>query len=234
MLSRVPKLLLLTLLLAANHSAQAQLNNHEGLYLGTELGYYSANDAGKEYELDGMYNGWEQDLDPQGSSVGILAGYNWRIAGSLMLGVEASYKIISADDSVYQIEVATGLDCTPGSDCTFSTEVDATVSMLGRLGYLLNGDTLAYVVLGYTQADLARSIHDGWNQQTTLHYDTKQNGETFGFGMEFMRSATLGFRLDYRNSKLGTHTYVTPAFGGVIEKQDLRQSELSLGLNYHF
>lgn len=222
------------LLLVVSSAAQAQRNNWDGLYAGAELGYVKGDDDGKEYELNGVYNGWVQATAPKGSSVGLLGGYNWRFADTLLLGFEGIYKVVNADDRAFQVEVATGGDCQPASDCTFATEVEQTLSLLGRMGYLLNADTFAYVVLGYTRAELARSIHDGWDQQRTLHHDTKQNGETYGIGIEYMRSVNFGLRLDYRYSDLGRHTYVTPAFEGVIEKQDYRQSELSVGLNYHF
>jgi outer membrane immunogenic protein len=227
-------LLVLPILLASSHVAQAQQNRWSGLYVGGEIGFVQGKDEGKEHELNGLYNGWEQDTSPKGSSAALLAGYNWRFADTLILGFEGSYKAVNADDRTYQVEVATGGDCEPGSDCTFVTDVEQTLSLLGRMGYLLNSDTFAYVVLGFTRADIARSIHDGWDQQSTLHNDVTQKGETYGFGIEFLRWVNLGLRLDYRYSDLGRHTYVTPAFEGVIEKQDYRQSEVSVGLNFHF
>ena len=127
-----------------------------------------------------------------------------------------------------------GGDCAPATDCEFKTEIKQSYSLLGRLGYLINDKTLAYVIGGYTNAKIERTIYDGWFLNGSDKNSDWQNGWTLGLGSEIQFKDSLSVKFEYRYTDLGDTSFYTPAFGGVQEKFDYTQNEIAVGLNYHF
>lgn len=136
-------------------------------------------------------------------------------------------------DKAYQIEATTGLDCRPASDCKFTTKVDQSFSLLGKLGYLINDKLLGYGIAGYSTVKIKRSAW-GWFQEDSTHDNKWQDGWTLGAGVEYQILESLSAKLEYKYTDLGRYKYYTTAFGGNIEKQKYDHDEINIGLNYHF
>lgn len=208
----------------------------EGFYAGVDLGYVKGDDKGKEYSLNGTWNLWEQHTKPEGFSLGLLGGHNWMLTDKVLVGLEAAYKKFDASDKVYQNEVPnaetpTGDVCT---ECKFTTKVDQSFSLLGKVGYLINDKLLGYGIAGYSTVRIKRTVWDGWNQFDTMHYNKWQDGWTLGAGVEYQIMESVSAKLEYKYTDLGRYKYYTPAFEGNIEKQKYDHDEINIGLNYHF
>lgn len=229
------KLLLISIMLSSALSCNVfAAEKWAGFYVGAELGYVDGDDEGKEYDLDGSFNGWVQNPQPDGTSLGIRGGYNWLITDKVIVGLEAGYNKYNAKDDYYQIDTFYGGDCDPGTDCEFKTEIDQSYSLLGRLGYLVNNKTLVYVIGGYTKAKIKRTIIDGWFLVGSDKHDDWQSGSTLGVGAEYQLNNSFSAKLEYRYSDLGKESINTPAYGGQIEKHEYDQNEITIGLIYHF
>lgn len=221
------------ILLSISFSISAE-EKWDGFYAGVDIGYMKADDKGREHGLDGVWNLWEQNLKPEGASIGILAGHNWTFANNILLGLEGSFKKYDASDRVFQIDSSTGGDCAPATDCIFKTKTDQSFSLLGRVGYIVNEKFLAYAIGGYTTARIKRLIWDGWDQVANLHYNKWQDGWTLGAGVEYQVLESVSAKLEYKYTDLGRYSYHTPAFEGQIEKHKYDHDEINIGLNYHF
>ena len=216
-------------------SQHAFAENWQGIYIGADISYVKAYDIGKEYDLDGTYNSWKQDIKPEGIGLGLHVGNNTIVNDRFLFGVEANYKIYDVKDTAFQYKVTDGHLCDDnGAECTFKSKLDQSASILARVGYLINEKTLIYAVGGYSAARLERKLYDGWDQLKWMSYKKWQNGWTAGAGLEYMLLNSVGVKAEYRHTDLGAYSYYTPAYGGQYEKQKYHQNEISLGLNYHF
>jgi outer membrane immunogenic protein len=206
-----------------------------GPYAGVEVNYTKAHDLGKEYDLDGSWNLWRQDIKPDGAGIGFNIGNNWILNDRFLLGVEANYKKNNARDTVFQYRVSDGLLCeNDGADCTFKTKLDQSLSLIGKAGYLLNEKTVIYGLGGYTTAKLERRLYDGWDQMRWMEYNKWQNGWTLGAGLEYVFLKSLSLKAEYRFTDLGKYKYYTPAYEGQYIEQKYDQKEINLGINYFF
>lgn len=222
-------------LLALGVSQHVFAEGWQGLYVGADLSYTKADDIGKEYDLDGSWNMWKQKIKPEGAGLGLQLGNNWVLNEKFLLGIEANYKIYDVRDTEFQYRVTDGHLCNDGGrDCTFKTKLDQSVSMLARMGVLINEKTLIYALGGYTTARLERKVYDGWDQLKWMNYNKWQDGWTAGAGFEYMFLDSLSVKAEYRYTDLGSYKYYTPAYEGQYEKQKYDQSEINVGLSYHF
>ena len=223
--------LILTYFLVQNAFARGL----QGPYLGTEINYTKARDIGKEYDLDGTWNLWKQDIKPEGMGIGFKIGNNWIMNDRFLLGIEANYKKNNARDTVFQYKVSDGELCLDGgNDCTFKTKLDQSLSFIGKAGYLLNEKTVIYALGGYTTARLERKVYDGWDQRRWMDYNKWQDGWTLGGGFEYMLIDSLSLKTEYRFTDLGKYRYYTPAYEGQYEDQKYNQKEINFGINYYF
>ena len=221
------------LLFGTSLSINAQ-EKWQGFYAGLDLGYVKGDDNGKEYDLNGAWNLWGQHNKPEGFSLGVLGGHNWMLTDKVLVGLEAAYKKYDATDKAYQTEAFTGIDCGPATDCKFTTKVDQSFSLLGKLGYLINDKLLGYGIAGYSTVKIKRTVWDGWDQVDSMHYNKWQDGWTLGAGVEYQILESVSAKLEYKYTDLGRYKYYTPAFQGQIEKQKYDHDEINIGLNYHF
>ena len=225
------KLLISLLLLSSNIWA----GSFEGNYFGVDLSYMEADDIGKEYDLDGTWNLWKQDIKPKGAGLGLNIGHNWIINNQYLVGLEFNYKKYFARDRVNQYAVDDGRICTGNPvQCRFDSKVNQSASLIGKLGYLLNDNAVIYGLGGYTTIDLERRIYDGWDQQRWIQHNKWQDGWTLGIGGEYIFKDNLSLKAEYRYTDLGKYNFYTPAYQGQIEKQKYDQDEISIGLNYYF
>ncbi len=143
----------------------------------------------------GLQAGWNHDkvgntpsdignLDMQNSrdsfTGGVFAGYNYKVAPRVVLGVEAGFNL-GADDAIR--------NATAVIDPNYSFDVGA------RAGYLVNEKTMVYVRGGYENTRARIASVDGNGHDTF-------DGWSIGGGAERALTSNISARLEYRYSDL--------------------------------
>lgn len=221
---------LLVLLLSFFSATAMAGNDFTAPYAGVSLGYVNGDDDGKEYDT-GVADGYTQNNDVNGSQLGVFAGYNWPLANNMLIGVEADYDVSNADDSNPQKDTG-----TPDPRYISKTDLKATASLRGRLGYLFNNNmTMAYVTAGYATAKVKRSFTDN-NLPLTQSSTDWQDGWTAGIGLEHAVMDNWSVRAEYRHSDYGDQTVSTAIVydGNFTEKQSYKEDSIRVSASYHF
>lgn len=204
-------------------------DSFDGCYVGLYAGHAWGEDKGISHDqATGAKNGWEQKTYPTGIQYGVLTGYNWHLENNLVLGVEGDYEG-RADDSDRDYQELNGVTDT---DYSATSKITAATSLRGRLGYLLNAQTLVYTTAGYAAADIKRKWHDDFNATAESHSDW-QDGWTAGVGAEYLLSDRISTRLEYRYSDYGTEKVAVNMWNERY-KQSLTDQSLSAGVAYQF
>ena len=135
---------------AAVQTAVAQ--DWSGFYAGVHAGY-AANDVNLDQDDtdDGDSSAVAAVTDTGGGLGGIHAGYNWE-RNRIVYGVEGDVDWLGVD-----------IFNTVGSDSSeaFEGDIDFIWSLRARLGYDVDGETLAYVTGGVAYIDSTQTLHAG-------------------------------------------------------------------------
>ncbi|SIS88206.1 outer membrane immunogenic protein [Roseivivax lentus] len=161
-------------IIAAGAAAAQSPSSWTGYYGGVSLSYH-----------DGMFGNDDNfpgdgDDGLEGYGAGFLFGYNYQ-NGSVVYGGELSYAAtdISGEDSCVN----------PAFDC--GAEVDQLGSLRGRVGYLVNPQSLAYVTAGYAFADVY-AYTDGPIGQNGEN--KRMDGWVYGLGFEQVLTSRINLR----------------------------------------
>ncbi|VXB05742.1 conserved exported hypothetical protein [Pseudomonas sp. 8AS] len=208
----------------------AQAASFEGGYIGLYTGYAWAEDEGTSYnQATGQKNGWTQETNPRGAQYGVLAGYNWLLQNNWLVGVEADYDgRIEGSDRNYQEFNGIRVEVFPST-----SDIEASGSLRGRLGYLPTPDLLLFATAGYAYAQVEREWQDGLTGLSESHSDG-QGGWTVGAGAEYLLSDAVSARVEYRYADYGTEKDIAVDMWNEEYNQRLTEQSLRLGAAYHF
>lgn len=171
----------------------AVLPNWTGFYVGGVVGY----------------DFWSKiDVKPNGFAIGARAGYDYQLSNNLVFGalVEGDLNFGKKD-----VTISAGNVARIKHKDTFSADL--------RLGYAIDGANLAYLVGGYTHADLKVSTVLGVVAGTG---SVGANGWNIGAGFEHKFTQNVSAFAEYRYNRVHAN-------GGRANF-----SEIKLGVNYRF
>ncbi|WP_177345248.1 outer membrane protein [Pseudomonas sp. CC6-YY-74] len=219
--------LLLTALLTPL-SALAQ--GFEGAYAGLYTGYAWAKDKGTSYgQVTDAKTGWTQETNPKSAQYGALAGYNWTLTNSWLVGLEGDYEGRGdQSDSNYQ-----EFNGTADPRYVGTSGLNSSGSLRARAGYLPSNNLLLFATAGYAYARVERK----WRDQLAGTSETNTNGQdgwTVGAGAEYLLSDAFSARIEYRYADFGTQENLPVAMWGEEYKQRLTEQSVRLGAAYHF
>lgn len=199
-------------------------------------------------ETTALRNGFEDltsaTLDPGGTGFGVQAGYNWALTDHLILGAEASYAQLGADDDRTLPQTPTSAGPTPTYAPINRIEAEGQFNVRGSLGYDFN-PILAYVTLGYSTVDATAStevVSSGGYSKAGEGSDWV-SGFSYGVGAAIRFGGPWSARLEYSHTDYDDMTYTTayrpgstftsPAYTETVT-QSLELDTVQIGVNYHF
>lgn len=185
----------------------------QGAYVGAALGY-AFNGDDRIGTNDGATRGTLGTAELSGGNFGVQAGYRWQ-RNNWVFGPELSYTTGSIED-----------DFEYGAGPTeFKSEVNNTIGLTVKAGYLVRPDTLVYGLAGYKKGDFTYT-----NGGTEIDYDA--DGYVVGVGAERMISDRMSLFAEYEYSNFG-RTEVDLG-GGVTTEATPEFSNVKMGLNFKF
>ena len=168
-------ILVITLSLTTNLHAQENLD-WSGPFVSLDLGYTWTTDEKNNASRDGFtYHAKDKD---NGGLIGINTGYNFMINEKWVLGFISEYKTYDAKDS--DVDLKEGVP----DDVTTVSSVDQKVSLLAKLGYLIDSKTLLFITGGYATAEMSRHYDEVTPNRSEKHKNW-QNGWSIGFGSAY-------------------------------------------------
>lgn len=199
-----------------------------GFYVGGSLGYVTAEDEGTAY-TQGIPtpNGWAQETSPDGGSIAILGGYNWKLNDKVLVGLEADYAFRSGGDRVYQERYG-----VVDTNYAAKTRLSEATSLRARVGYAATEKATVYLTAGYAAAKVKRSFYQFSPSETESH-STWQEGWTAGLGGDYALSKNVAVRVEYRYADYGDKK-VKANLWTEVYKQELTEQTLHVGAVYNF
>jgi outer membrane immunogenic protein len=225
-LRTMQKLVLITLITLSASVFAADKINWTGPYVGFDAGYNWARDSNTEFLTDGAPTDFTAKNKPNGGLLGINTGYNFLSNDKWLMGLGAEFKTYNTNDTVAWTSSSDITDTC----CTIATSTEKKLSLLAKLGYLINNKTLFYVNGGWANAEIKRNYMDCC---FTPPYKNWQDGWTLGAGGEYSIYQNLTAKIEYRYTDLGDKQISRPT-ASVYEKQSFYQNELTAGIAYHF
>ena len=143
------------------------------------------------------------------------------------LGFIGEYKTYDAQDSDVDLK-----DGVP-DDVTTVSSVDQKVSLLAKLGYLIDSKTLVFITGGYATAEMSRHYDEVTPNRSEKHKDW-QNGWSIGFGSAYNFHENLSANLQYRYTDLRTNDINIAMWNNAPQPQKVSQDEVTFGITYHF
>ena len=112
-----------------------------------------------------------------------------------------------------------------------NSSLEKKFSFLGKIGYLVNDKTLAYIIGGWSNAQIKR---DYTNYVSVVEsHKSWQDGWTLGIGSEYNFYQNLTAKLEYRYTDLESKSIYASNYSST-QTQNTRQNELNVGVAYHF
>jgi outer membrane immunogenic protein len=140
------------------------------------------------------------DLDGSGAVAGVHAGYNWQVAPTWLLGVEAdwSWTDINASQSL-PIRNPAGVPFAGTSVTTMSRDIDWLASVRGRVGWVKN-NLLLYATGGVAWGDASYlgttpSIPAAFTWAS--NFRKTESGYVVGAGAEWGVTSNVSLRAEY-------------------------------------
>lgn len=165
---------------------------HVGAYGGFGLGS-SLSDASIGDGYDGSVEGGKVYLEPNGSTYGIMAGYDWQ-NGNIVYGLEGEVGMLSGEDSIWHPN---------GEDYFGRVSYGAYGAVSARLGYALN-DVLIYVKAGYLLSEYSHGYGDvdgGINgtedSDTSIYSSNPASALLLGSGISYAFNDNWAGMLEY-------------------------------------
>jgi outer membrane immunogenic protein len=226
-----------------------------GPYVGAALGFGSGDSStaptlGGEWTIEsaGLRTDFTRimsaDLEPDGNSYGVFAGYAHQFANNIVLGAEIAYD--SADYSATRTSgpIASTtfptLTYAPGN----SVDVKNVVSLRARIGYSF-GATLGFVSMGWASADTevsAEVLSNGGYSKRGVASDNL-DGTSYGVGLEHSFADRWSVRGQYERQDFGDISFVTayrpgssfttPPYTETF-KQDLTLDTFKVGVSFNY
>lgn len=196
-------------LTVSSASAQDWTGFYGGITLGAGGGSYGNSPPGGAFpgDRDGSWNG---------ATYGIVGGYNHQ-NGNMVYGGELTYSGTSIDGSE---------NCTNAAFQCIG-EISSLASLRGRVGYLVQPDTMVYGTLGVVSARLEFATDNG----TRVGSKQTVGGYLVGLGAEKAFTPKINGRVSVNYYKFDADNYQTDVLYTGIDG-DL--TELEFGLIFRF
>ena len=217
-------ILLLSLTLTTHLYAQENIN-WSGPFVGVDVGYTWTTDKKNNNSRDG--NHYYSKNEDNGGLIGVNTGYNFMVNENWLLGITGEYATYDAQDSYNNLQ-----NGVPNNVTTVSS-IEQKVSLLAKLGYLINDKTLLFVTGGYSTAEISRDYDQESPNRSEKHKDW-QNGWTIGLGGDYFFYKNLSANLEYRYTDFGTDNVIVAMWNDAPQPQEVRQDEVTFGITYHF
>jgi len=150
-----------------------------------------------------------------------MVNENW------LLGITGEYATYDAQDSYNNLQ-----NGVPNNVITVSS-IEQKVSLLAKLGYLIDDKTLLFVTGGYSTAEISREYDQESPNRREKHKDW-QNGWTIGLGGDYFFYKNFSANLEYRYTDFGTDNVIVAMWNDAPQPQEVRQDEVTFGITYHF
>lgn len=192
-----------------------------GFYVGGFVGGGAVNN-----ELDVLGGLLEFDgIGGEGFVGGGFAGFNYQVSPRIVLGVQGE---LGVQDLETEIDLSVG-----GFTASLEAAPDFNAAISGRAGWLVNPDTLLYVIGGYSYAEYDVDIHLSLVRQVTtdLEFDETYHGFHIGTGIEARLTDSITARIEYRYTQYGEEDWGT---GGAVEVEpSTHTGTLGVAWNFH-
>jgi len=192
-----------------------------GPYVGANFG--GAFSAG-EHVLTPI--GWSA-TNPSGVLGGLQFGYNYLVAPTWLVGIEAELAWTSAQGKTNFVDPAGTASLSITSDHNWYD------TLSGRIGYVM-GPLMLYGKGGaaWMNADYRMEVNSGLDGVTSTN--TTRPGWVAGAGLEYMLGSRWSAKLEYDHLDFGRKTlgFVNPFGNSVTFKTAV--NEVKAGVNYHF
>jgi len=209
--------------------------NWAGPYVGINTGYTWVNDKDEGYAHGKCEGGCPASASnhANGSSIGADIGYNFLFKNNLLLGIQTEFKSYNANKESNFISSSDSTVFPQQSNSSFENKF----SFLGKIGYLVNDKTLAYVKGGWANAQIKRDYTNYLYAAVIESHKSWQDGWTLGVGSEYNFFQNLTAKLEYRYTDLGSKSIYASNMvtdSSFTQTQNTRQNELNVGVAYHF
>ncbi len=198
-----------------------------GAYLGVQAGYTFGKSPSGGFFLLGPGADILGDLEPDGFTGGLYAGYNFQSGTPLVIGVEGDveYGDIKGSSALY-------LDGILVPSNTMTSEMNWRGSIRARAGYAIDR-FLPYVTAGIAFGKY--ELTPNYALTGPLPDSKVQVGPTVGVGVEYAISDRINARVEYRYTDFGDAKYAIPGFGGFFESRtELTTQDIKVGLSFKF
>lgn len=174
------------------------------------------------------------DLGGEGLGFGVGVGYDFEVSPRMIVGGFFEYSLMNNENDT---SVTVGNQGGSLSiDYTLNQKSLATVG--ARAGFLSSPSTLIYGLVGYSQGEFegeASASITGMGDASTS-YDFKNQGWTFGFGVETMLSEKISMRLAYKRTQYDDYELLngSGALSGVSAYAEHSTQSISAEIAYRF
>lgn len=147
----------------------------------------------------------------------LTAGYDYMVNERFLLGgfIDANFGNIGPSISI------------PGADIDLTNSYGFDIGL--RAGYLLNPNTLGYVLGGYSWQHFKL---DGSGSASGLNYDENRSGYVLGVGMETVLRGNWTLKTEYRYADYGDKSVID--FGGTSLNVEPSTHTFHIAANYRF
>lgn len=204
----------------------ASADSWQGLYAGGQVGYASVKDEGVEF-FAGSRDGYTESSTIDSYSFGLHVGYSVRPQEALVVAAEAEYNRNEGKAESFQRNNGVVDPAYP-----ITSQLDATFALRGKVGFLLNEQSLLFATAGLASARYSRGWYDVPKDTSN---DDWQEGLVVGVGYEYACSARLNGVVEYRYADYGDETVDSVAYGpSYSQNMSLKSNGLVMGLSYRF
>lgn len=174
--------------------------DHNGLYVGLQLGHGSigSDTKGVHRDGDGASNFSGEFADGAGVNLGGFIGYGYTF-NHWYLSIEGEADTSSADWE-HQREP---------NGRNFSVDKKGSYGLSGRIGYLLDSGTLLYLRAGAVKTRFNTVWSKGENRENDIERDDNLWGKRVGIGAEVPLTSNLFVRFDYSYTDYNDYDFVT-------------------------
>jgi len=167
----------------------------------------------------------EASLNSSGFFGGGQIGYNYQFARSWLLGVEADLSASAIEGKLSaSITAPVGVAASAGSELAWFGTVR------GRVGYLIDPDTLVYGTGGYAYGATKSLVTVSGLVTGAASVTNDKSGWTLGGGVEYALNEWLTFKGEYLYLDLGTSNLIS--IGGVLAVDETTKVHtIKAGLN---
>ncbi|NWG71614.1 MAG: porin family protein [Parvularculaceae bacterium] len=242
-------------LVAATMLSTAASAQWTGFYFGGNVGY-GWGDSDSDVALSGQWaiepaalrtgvtNLWSTSQSPDGVNFGAQLGYNHEFSGGFVVGLEADYAALNADDARLLPLTATSFGPTPTYGPGNSVDGKHMLAAKAKLGFS-SGSWLFYATGGWSMAQVEGTAEvTSSGGYSKFGADTEWlSGVVYGAGIETMLGSNWSARVeylrgDYSDFEYATayragSTFVSPAYNEIIT-QDFDINSVRLAINFHF